>query len=309
MDTLLSSPTRSVLIGPERPFVVIGERINPTGRRALAAEMAAGNFDRVRSDAVAQVAAGAQMLDVNAGIPLADEPAILAEAVRVVQSVVDVPLCIDSSIVAALEAGLAAYQGKALVNSVTGEEERLASVLPLVARHGAAVIAISNDETGISEDPAVRFGVARKIVERAAAHGIPREDVLIDPLAMPVGAVRFAGAALFQIVRRVREELGCNTICGASNISFGLPERPALNAAFLAMAIASGMTCAITNPLEAEIRKSVLAADVMMGHDPDCAAWLSAHRSATAAARGEASGRAARRGRRRARGGAGSSEA
>jgi len=299
MDTLLSSPTRSVLIGPERPFVVIGERINPTGRRALAAEMAAGNFDRVRSDAVAQVAAGAQMLDVNAGIPLADEPAILAEAVRVVQSVVDVPLCIDSSIVAALEAGLAAYQGKALVNSVTGEEERLASVLPLVARHGAAVIAISNDETGISEDPAVRFGVARKIVERAAAHGIPREDVLIDPLAMPVGAVRFAGAALFQIVRRVREELGCNTICGASNISFGLPERPALNAAFLAMAIASGMTCAITNPLEAEIRKSVLAADVMMGHDPDCAVWLDAHRAATAAARGDA--RAGRRRRRRPR--------
>jgi 5-methyltetrahydrofolate--homocysteine methyltransferase len=298
METLLASPTQSVRIGPDQPFVAIGERINPTGRRVLAAEMAAGNFDRVRDDAVAQVAAGAQVLDVNAGIPLADEPAILAETVRIVQSVVAVPLCIDSSVVAALEAGLAAYQGKALVNSVTGEEERLESVLPLVARHGAAVIAICNDETGISEDPAVRFAVARRIVERAERHGIPREDVLVDPLAMPVGAVRFAGVALFQIVRRVREELGCNSICGASNVSFGLPERPALNAAFLAMAIASGMTCAITNPLEPEIRKSMLAANVMMGHDPDCAAWLSAHRASAA---GAASGRPKRRGRRRAR--------
>ncbi|MGH2607377.1 MAG: dihydropteroate synthase, partial [Anaerolineales bacterium] len=197
METILTSPTRQVRIGPDRPFVMIGERINPTGRQRLAAEMAAGNFDRVRADAQAQVAAGAHMLDVNAGIPLADEPAILAEAIRVVQSVVDVPLSIDSSIIAALEAGLAAYRGKPLVNSVTGEDERLEAVLPLVQKHGAAVIGIANDERGIPEDPEVRFAVAAKIVARAEAYGIPRQDVLIDPLAMPIGAVLTAGQTFF----------------------------------------------------------------------------------------------------------------
>jgi 5-methyltetrahydrofolate--homocysteine methyltransferase len=284
MDTILSSPTRTIVIGPGRPFVIVGERINPTGRKRLASEMAAGDFERVKSDALAQVAAGAQVLDVNAGIPLADEPAILAEAVRIVQGLVDVPLSIDSSIVAALESGLAAYQGKALVNSVTGEDERLEAVLPLVARHGAAVIAISNDETGISEDPQERFKIAKKIVDRAADFGIPPEDVLIDPLAMPIGAVRTAGTSIFEIVRRVRGELGCNTICGASNISFGLPDRPTLNATFLAMAIAAGMTCAITNPLEETIRKAILAADVFMGTDENCMAWLKAQRAAARAA-------------------------
>lgn len=279
METVLTSPTQTVRIGPGRPFVIIGERINPTGRKLLAAEMAAWNFERVRKDALAQVQAGAHMLDVNAGIPLADEPAILAEAIRVVQSVTDVPLCIDSSIVKALEAGLAAYQGKPLLNSVTGEEERLEAVLPLVAQYKCAVIGISNDETGISEDPNVRFAVAKKIVERAESYGIPREDVLIDPLAMPIGAMRSAGKALFTIVRRCREELGVNTCCGASNISFGLPGRPALNGAFLAMAIAAGMTCAITNPIEHEIKQAILAADVMMGHDENCAEWLKFVRS------------------------------
>jgi 5-methyltetrahydrofolate--homocysteine methyltransferase len=279
METILTSPKREVRIGPGHPFVIIGERINPTGRKLMAAEMAAWNFDRVRSDALAQVEAGAQMLDVNAGIPLADEPAILAEAVRIVQSVVDVPLSIDSSIVAALEAGLSAYQGKALVNSVTGEDERLEAVLPLVKQYGAAVIGITNDETWISEDPADRFAIARKIVERAESYGIPRQDVLIDPLAMPIGAVRMAGVTLFTLVRRVREELGVNTVCGASNISFGLPERGTLNSTFVAMAIASGMTCAITNPLEENIRKTVLAADVFMGVDENCMAWLKAQRA------------------------------
>lgn len=294
METILTTPTREVRIGPNRPFVIIGERINPTGRKRLAAEMAAWNFDRVIADAIAQVEAGAQMLDVNAGIPLADEPAILAEAVRIVQSVVDVPLSIDSSIVAALEAGLAAYQGKPLVNSVTGEEERLEAVLPLVKRYGAAVIGITNDENGISEDPDVRFAIAKKIVERAEAIGIPRQDVIIDPLAMPIGAVRTAGTSLFRLVRRVSEELGCNTICGASNISFGLPDRETLNATFLAMAIASGMTCAITNPLEESIRKTVLAADVLMGVDENCQAWLNAQRAAA-----PAEGRSERRRERR----------
>jgi 5-methyltetrahydrofolate--homocysteine methyltransferase len=278
METIITSPTQVVRIGPDHPFVIIGERINPTGRKMLAAEMAAWNFERVRSDALAQVQAGAQMLDVNAGIPLADEPAILAEAIRIVQALVEVPLSIDSSIMAALEAGLKAYQGKALVNSVTGEEERLEAVLPLVKEYGAAVIGISNDETGISEDPDERFRIAKKIVERAEAYGIPRQDVLIDPLAMPVGAIPHAGRTLFQIVRRVHEELGVNTVCGASNISFGLPERPTLNSTFLAMAIASGMNCAITNPLEENIRKTVLAANVLMGVDDNCQAWLSAQR-------------------------------
>ena len=222
-ETVLSSATREVVIGFERPFVLIGERINPTGRSLLAEEMKAGDFSRVERDAMAQVEAGAHMLDVNAGIPLADEPAILAQTVQLVQSLTDVPLSIDLSIVAALEAGLAVYQGKALVNSVTGEDERLEAVLPLVKRHGAAVIAISNDETGISEDPDVRFEVARRIVERAADHGIPREDVLVDPLVMPIGAMRTAGRQVFRLVRRLREELKVNTACGASNISFGLP--------------------------------------------------------------------------------------
>jgi 5-methyltetrahydrofolate--homocysteine methyltransferase len=295
METVLTSPSKEVRIGPGRPFVIIGERINPTNRARLAAEMKAGNFERVRADAQAQVAAGAHMLDVNAGIPLADEPAILAEAIRVLQSTVDVPLSIDSSIVAALEAGLAAYQGKPLVNSVTGEEERLERVLPLVKKYGAAVIGVSNDETGISEDPDVRFAVAKRIVERAESFGIPRQDVLIDPLVMPIGAMRSAGTSAFALLRRLRDELGVNTACGASNVSFGLPDRVALNAAFLTMAIVSGLTSAITNPLEEAIRKAIYAADVMLGVDENCVAWLAAHRGAGAGA----DERAARRDRRR----------
>jgi 5-methyltetrahydrofolate--homocysteine methyltransferase len=287
-DTVLSSATREVAIGFERPFVIIGERINPTGRTKLAAEMAAGDFSTVTADAIAQVEAGAHMLDVNAGIPLADEPAILAETVELVQSITDVPLSIDSSIVAALEAGLSAYRGKALVNSVTGEEERLEAVLPLVAKHGAAVVAITNDETGISEDPDVRFAVARRIVERAADYGIERDDVVVDPLVMPIGALATAGRQVFSLVRRLREELGVNTTCGASNVSFGLPHRHALSATFLSMAIASGMTSAITSPLHPEVMQAVLGADVMMGHDENCGRWISTFREQPA---GEAGSR------------------
>lgn len=282
MDTVLRSPQQTVFIGPDRPFVIIGERINPTGRKALAAEMAAGDFSRVIADAKAQVEAGAHVLDVNSGVPLTDEAEIMAEAIRLVQATVDVPVCIDSSVLAALAAGLKAATGKPLVNSVTGEDERLEAVLPLVAERGAAVIAISNDETGISYDPRERFKIAKKIVERAERYGIPREDVLIDPLAMPVGAVQGAGNHLFQIVRMVREDLGCNTICGASNISFGLPNRKTLNATFVAMAIAAGLPCAITNPLEPEIMAAIRAADVMMGHDDNCAAWIMSQRQLAA---------------------------
>ncbi len=277
-DTILSSPTREVVIGFDRPFVMIGERINPTGRKLLAEEMKKGDFSRVEADALAQVAAGAHMLDVNAGIPLADEPAMLARAVQLVQSVTDVPLSIDSSIIAALEAGLAVYQGKALVNSVTGEDEVLERVLPLVARYGAAVVAISNDETGISVDPDVRFEVARKIVERAADHGIPRCDVVVDPLVMPIGAMGTAGQQVFRLVRRLREELGVNTTCGASNVAFGLPNRNTIAGTFLAMAIGAGMTSAITNPLHSEVLHAVQAADVLAGNDKDCMNWIRAHR-------------------------------
>jgi len=281
-DTVISSATREVVIGFDRPFVVIGERINPTGRKLLAAEMAAGDMSRVRADALAQVEAGAQMLDINAGIPLADEPRILAEAIQLVQSLTDAPLSIDSSIVAALEAGLAVYKGRPLVNSVTGEEERLEVVLPLIKKYDAAVIAISNDETGISEDPDVRFAVARKIVHRAQDFGIKPADIIVDPLVMPVGAINVAGATAFKIVRRLREELKVNTCCGASNISFGLPNRHGMNAAFLSMAIAAGMTSAIMNPLRIEEMAAVMGADVLMGHDPHCARWIKRFREPAA---------------------------
>jgi 5-methyltetrahydrofolate--homocysteine methyltransferase len=273
-ETVVTSATREVVIGAGRPFVIIGERINPTGRKRLAEEMKAGDFTTVIADTQAQVGAGAHMLDVNAGIPLADEPAILAETVKLVQSLTDVPLSIDSSIVAALEAGLAVYEGKPLVNSVTGEDDRIESVLPLVAKHGAAVVAITNDETGISEDPDVRFGVAEKIVRAAADHGIPAHDIVVDPLVMPVGAMGTAGRQVFALVRRLHDELGVNTTCGASNVSFGLPNRNGLNGTFLAMAIANGMTSAITSPLHEEVRQAVMAADVLMGADRHAAAWI-----------------------------------
>ena len=287
-DTSVSSATKEVVIGFNRPFVIIGERINPTGRKILAAEMAAGDFTRVEADARAQVEAGAHMLDVNAGIPLADEPAILARAIQLVQSITDVPLSIDSSIVAALEAGLAVYKGKALVNSVTGEDERLESVLPLVKKYGAAVIAISNDETGISEDPDVRYAVAKKIVERAIDHGIPACDVVVDPLVMPIGAINQAGVQVMRLVHRLRTELKVNTSCGASNISFGLPNRDGINSAFLTMAMGAGMTSAITNPMHVEVIKAVMGADVMLGHDPDCARWIRRFRDAAPPAGGAA---------------------
>ena len=272
--TSISSATKEVRIGFDQPFVIIGERINPTGRKRLTEEMKADDFSRVEADAIAQVKAGAHMLDVNAGIPLADEPALLAKAIQVVQAVTDVPLSIDSSIIAALEAGLAVYQGKALVNSVTGEDECLEAVLPLVAKYNCAVVAISNDETGISEDPNVRFEVAKKIVERAADYGISHENIAVDPLVMPIGAINSAGKQIIHLVGRLKNELKVNTTCGASNVSFGLPNRNGINAAFLTMAIASGMTSAITSPLHSEVMQAVLGANVMMGRDPNCTNWI-----------------------------------
>ena len=294
--TLISSHKQEITIGFDSPFCVIGERINPTGRKLLAAEMAADDYSRVLSDALAQVEAGATMLDVNAGIPMANEPAILAKAIQLVQEVVDVPLAIDSSIVAALEAGLSVYKGKPLVNSVTGEEERLEVVLPLVKKYGAAVVAISNDETGISEDPNVRYDVAKKIVERAADYGIPREDVVVDPLIMPVGAINMAGRSALDLIIRLRNELKVNTTCGASNISFGLPNRHGMNAAFLSMAAGAGMTSAIMNPLHAEEMTGIMGANVMNGNDPECRRWIQKFREPVVPGEG---GRERRQTRRR----------
>jgi len=296
--TVVSSHKKEVVIGFDRPFCVIGERINPTGRKKLAAEMSADDFSTVEADAVAQVEAGAHMLDINAGIPLADEPAILAKTIKLVQSLVDVPLSIDSSIVAALESGLSVYQGKPLVNSVTGEEERLEVVLPLVKKYGAAVVAISNDETGISEDPDVRFEVAKKIVHRAADYGIPAADVVVDPLVMPIGAMSSAGTSAFRLIRRLRDELGVNTTCGASNISFGIPNRHAMNAFFLAMASGAGMTSAIMNPLHLEEMTGIMAADVLNGVDRNCGRWLRKFREPAPVGSEAEGGRRERRRRR-----------
>jgi 5-methyltetrahydrofolate--homocysteine methyltransferase len=292
-DTIISSASKEVVIGFGRPFAIIGERINPTGRSLLAGEMQAGDFSRVEADAIAQVAAGAHILDINAGVPMADEPALMARAVRLVQSLTDVPLSIDSSMITALEAGLKAYQGKALLNSVTGEEERLEHVLPLVKRYGAAVVAICNDDTGISMDINVRFEVARKIINRASDYGIPTCDVVVDPLVMPVGAVPDAGLQVLQLIHRLRTELKVNTTCGASNISFGLPNRVGLNSAFISMAIGAGLTSAITNPLLEGLMQAIRGADVMLNHDPQCMKWIAAYREPPKA--GEDSGRRRRR--------------
>jgi 5-methyltetrahydrofolate--homocysteine methyltransferase len=302
-ETVVSSATKEVVIGFDRPFVIIGERINPTGRKILAAEMAAGDYSRVEKDALEQVAAGAHMLDVNAGIPLADEPKILAETIQLVQSITNVPLAIDSSIVEALQRGLEVYQGKALVNSVTAEEERMEAVLPLIKKYGAAVVAISNDDTGISPDPDVRFEVAKRIVERAEDHGIPRCDIVVDPLVMPIGAVNSAGQQVMRLIHRLKHELKVNSTCGASNVSFGLPNRDGINGAFLSMAIQSGLTSAITNPLHKEVIQSCMGADVMLGRDPDCARWIRRFREAPAVEPGTegAEGARGRRGNRRRR--------
>ena len=283
MDTVLRSRSRTVTIGASQPFVIIGERINPTGRRAFAAELREGDLSRVAADALAQVSAGADVLDVNAGIPMVDEAALLAAMIVAAQHTVDAPLCIDSSVIEALEAGLSVYEGRALVNSVTAEDERLAEILPLVARHGAAVIGLANDETGIPETPAKRLAMARKIVSAAGDHGIAAADVVIDPLAMTVGADTDAVNVTLETIRLIRDELGVNMCLGASNVSFGLPARHVLNAAFLPMAMAAGLTSAIMSTAEACVA-SVRAADLLLGHDPWGASWIAAHRARVAAA-------------------------
>ena len=286
--TVLESKSKTVVIGFDEPFCVIGERINPSGRAKLNAELEAGDFSTVEKDALEQVACGAAVLDVNSGAVFKNrmaedpryadnnfsEPPLMRELVRRVQSIVDVPLCIDSSVTGAIEAALEVVEGRPLINSTTGEDEKMEAILPLCAKHKLPVVAISNDESGISEDPDVRFAVARRIVERAADHGIPAHDIVVDPLVMPVGAMATAGRQVFALVRRLREELGVNTTCGASNISFGLPNRHGVNGAFLPMAIGAGMTSAIMNPVRPQEMEAVAAANLLMDADPNGSAWI-----------------------------------
>jgi 5-methyltetrahydrofolate--homocysteine methyltransferase len=286
--TVLTGPGGEVRIGDEYPFRIIGERINPTGRKQLTEELKVMDMTTVKKDAAAQVAAGAAVLDLNAGIPGFDEPAMLSAVVRAVHEVVDVPLCIDSSTPEALEAAVPLAQGKVLINSVTAEDHSLERLLPLVKKFGAAVIGMANDSDGISMDPVVRLAAARKIVEAAADHGIPREDIIIDPLTMPIGAAPDAATSMFDTMRLIREELGVNLSCGASNISFGMPDRRGIDATFLSMSIMGGMNTAITNPLHEQGRKAILAADLLLGRDEYGAAWIAEHRRELAAAHVEA---------------------
>ncbi|MHC8508355.1 MAG: methyltetrahydrofolate cobalamin methyltransferase [Rhodospirillales bacterium] len=300
--TVLESKTKTVTLGFDQPFCVIGERINPTGRKKLAAELEAGDFSTVEKDALEQVKCGAAVLDVNAGVvyntnpdPNITEPPLMTKMIKLVQTLVDIPLCIDSSVTGAIEAGVAVCEGRPLINSVTGELEKLEAVLPIVAKYKLPVVAISNDETGISEDPDVRFAVAKKITEHAADYGIPAHDIVVDPLVMPIGAMGTAGLQVFALVRRLREELGVNTTCGASNISFGLPNRHGVNATFLAMAMGAGMTSAIMNPTRPEEMQAIRAANFLTNNDPNGGAWIRAYREPPADG-GEGGRRSAREG-------------
>lgn len=279
--TIVESKTKTTVIGFDEPFCVIGERINPTGRKILAVELEAGDFSTVEKDAIQQVECGANMLDVNAGVvynsnpnPNETEPPLLKKLIKLVQGLVDVPICIDSSVPEALAAGLEVCEGRPLVNSVTGEEERLETILPLVKKYNVPVVAISNDDTGISTDPDVRFAVAKKIVERASDLGIPSNDIVVDPLVMPIGAMATAGNQVFRLVRRLQEELHVNTTCGASNISFGLPNRHSINSTFLPMAIASGLTSAIMNPTRQLEMDAIRAANLLTGRDTNGSDWI-----------------------------------
>ena len=283
--TIVESSNRTVVIGFDEPFCIIGERINPTGRKKLAMELEAENFDTVVKDALEQVKAGANILDINAGVvynsnpnPNETEPVLMKKLIELVQDTVEVPLCIDSSVPGALEEGLKSAKGRPLLNSVTGEEERLDSILPLVKKYNVPVVAISNDDTGISEDPEVRFRVAKKIVERASDFGIPPADIVVDPLVMPIGAMATAGQQVFELVKKLKIELKVNTTCGASNISFGLPNRHSINSTFLPMAIASGMTSAIMNPTNPNELHSIYAANLLMNRDKNGANWIKRNR-------------------------------
>ena len=283
MHTVLSSPGQMVTIGHDQPFCIIGERINPTGRKKFQLQLREGNLSAIEKDVADQIAGGANVLDVNMGVPLTDEPALLSKAITLIQSITDMPICIDSSIIEALQAGLETYQGKALVNSVTGEDERMELVLPLIKKHGAAIIALPNDETGIPATAAERMVITEKIVRAVEKHGIPLEDLVIDPLAMTVGADPEAVKITLETIYLIREKWGLNMTLGASNISFGLPYRHALNAAFLPAAMSHGLTSAVMDSRTPLIVESVRAADLLLGLDPWGATWITRFRAMEAA--------------------------
>jgi len=279
-ETRLRSASKEVVIGHDQPFCIIGERINPTGRRIFQEQLRAGDLSAINRDVAAQVAGGAHVLDVNMGVPLTDEPELLSRAIKLVQSLTDLPICIDSSVVEALEAGLSVYEGRALVNSVTAEDDRLELILPLVKRYDAAVIALPNDHDEIPMDVEKRVELTHKIVRVATQeYGIAVEDIVIDPLAMPIGADTSVGVTAFETMRRIREEIGVNMTCGASNVSFGMPSRHALNATFLPMAMTSGLTSAIMDARTPQIIEAVKAADLLLGHDEWGMNWIAAHRA------------------------------
>jgi len=283
MHTVLSSPNKTVTIGHDQPFCIIGERINPTGRKKFQEQLRAGDLTAIEKDVIAQVAGGANVLDVNMGVPLTDEPALLSKAITLIQTLTDTPICIDSSIIEALQAGLEAYQGKALVNSVTGEDERMELILPLIKKHGAAIIALPNDETGIPATAAERMIITEKIVRAVEKHGISLDDLVIDPLAMTVGADPEAVKITLETIYLIREKWGLNMTLGASNISFGLPYRHALNAAFLPAAMSHGLTCAVMDARTPMIVESVRAADLLLGLDPWGSNWITRFRAMEAA--------------------------
>jgi 5-methyltetrahydrofolate--homocysteine methyltransferase len=279
LKTVVTSPTKTVEIHRSNPTVIIGERINPTGRKALLAELKEGKFDIVKQDAIAQVKAGAKIIDVNAGVPGADEEPILKNMILAIMEATDAPLCIDTADNTALESALSVYKGKALINSVNGEEERLESVLPLVKEYDASVIALCMDDNGIPPTAEERFKVAAKMIERADKLGISADRLVIDPLALTMGADHNAGLIAIDTIRKVVEEFGVNITMGASNISFGMPNRPVINATFITMSILAGMTCPITNPLEEEVNLAIQAADLVMGRDEFGMNWIKSFRA------------------------------
>ena len=285
MHTVVRSASREVIIGSDQPFCIIGERINPTGRKKFQEELRAGDLSSVEVDVKAQVAGGATMLDVNMGAPLVDEADMLGRAVQLIQRLTDLPLCIDSSVVEALDAGLAAYEGKALVNSITAEDDRMEQILPLVKKYGAAVVALPNDEDEIPDDPHKRLELVGKIVEVATTeYGIPLEDLVIDPLAMPIGADSSLVWKTLETIRLIRDTYGLNMTLGASNVSFGMPDRHTINAVFIPMAMTVGLTSAIMDSRTESIVRAVKGADLMLGNDEWGMNWIAAHRAREAAA-------------------------
>jgi 5-methyltetrahydrofolate--homocysteine methyltransferase len=283
MHTVVQSASKTVTIGHDQPFCIIGERINPTGRKKFQELLRAGDLSTIAIDVEAQVKGGADMLDVNMGVPLTDEPALLSKAIKMIQGITDLPICIDSSVIEALQAGLEAYEGKALVNSMTGEDDRMELILPLIKKHNAAIIALPNDEIGIPATAAERIVITEKIIRAVEKHGISLDNLVIDPLAMTVGADPDAVKITLETIHLIREKFGLNMTLGASNISFGLPNRHALNAAFLPAAMSHGLTCAVMDARTPAINEAVRAADLLLGMDQWGGNWITRFRAQEAA--------------------------